>query len=345
MAQNRILTTRQELFESTLIFLFGGFFQIVVFCPECWDDASRFLITFCWAGLMWTALWRGSVHLVRILNRWVEWTANPARRLIVSLAGVTVVVYGSTFLIHFFFHLLIFETDYSKIIPSYSMAETLPVLGVTIGINAVMHGRSFLLNWRQAAIDIEKMKNEQLSSQYQSLKNQVNPHFLFNSLNALSSLVYDDQKKAIQFIRKLSEVYRYVLDKKDEEIVPVIDELTFTKAYIFLQQIRFGENFQVKIDGDDKAAGFLPPLALQLLVENAVKHNVVSDSKPLTLNINIRKHDMLVENVIQRKQATDSTGIGLSNLKARYKYLSNEEMTVSDDGSYFRVNLPILDVK
>ena len=104
-----------------------------------------------------------------------------------------------------------------------------------------MHGRGFLIAWRQAAIDNEKLKTEQVAIQYNSLKNQVNPHFLFNSFNALSSLVYEDQDKAVEFIRKLSQVYRYVLDRKDEEVVPVEEELSFASNFIFLQKIRFGK--------------------------------------------------------------------------------------------------------
>ncbi len=344
MASTTVFNTKQEIIESLLIFTIGGLINVAIWCTECWTDISQFLVSFTWSGFTWMFLWKGSVHMVQILNRWVDWIKYPSRRLIVSLAGVVVLVYGSNFLLHFAYHLLVFKTDYDQIIPKYSFTEASAVLVITIGINVVMHGRAFLLNWKQAAIDVEKMKTEQVSSQYQSLKNQVNPHFLFNSLNALSSLVYDDQKKAVQFIRKLSEVYRYVLDKKDEEIVPLRDELQFTKAFVFLQQIRFGENFNVEIEGDE-SKGFVPPLALQLLVENAVKHNVISESKPLKLLITIRKYDIVIENKIQLKKQTDSTGIGLSNLQARYKYLSNAPMEVIKDKDVFKVILPILDLR
>lgn len=334
----------KELVEALLIFAFGGLVNIAIWCQECWGDWERFWITLAWNGLLWLCLVKGSTYLVNLLNRWVEWVKNPSRRLVVSLAGVVVLVYSTNFLLHFIFHLLVLDTPYDEIIPRYSFEEANLTLYITIGINVVMHGRSFLLNWKQAAIDMEKMKTEQVSSQYQSLKNQVNPHFLFNSLNALSSLVYDDQKKAVQFIRKLSEVYRYVLDKKDEEVVPLTEELGFARAFVFLQQIRFGENFKVEISGEE-SKGFIPPLAIQLLVENAVKHNVVSQSKPLILKIEIRRYDIVIENTINKKRHTDSTGIGLSNLKARYKYLSNAPMDVIEEDGIFKVILPILDLQ
>ena len=344
MLKETSMKIRKEVLETLLIITFGGLVNISIWCTECWGDWKLFWISFAWNGLVWACLVKGSLYLVALLNRWVEWVKNPGRRLVVSVAGVVVLVYSTVFLLHFIFHLLVLGTPYNEIISRFSFEPANLTLVITLGINVVMHGRSFLLNWKQAAIDMEKMKTEQVSSQYQSLKNQVNPHFLFNSLNALSSLVYDDQKKAVQFIRKLSEVYRYVLDKKDEEVVPLSEELGFTRAFVFLQQIRFGQNFKVEITGEE-VKGFIPPLAIQLLVENAVKHNIVSESKPLTLKIDIRKYDIVIENTINRKRHTDSTGIGLANLKARYKYLSNAPMDVIEEDGVFKVILPILDLQ
>ena len=205
-----------------------------------------------------------------------------------------------------------------------------------------MHGRGFLLSWRQTSIDMEKLKTEQVFTQFQSLKNQVNPHFLFNSLNALSSLVYEDQDKAVSFIRKLSKVYRYVLDKKDEELVKVEDELDFMENFIFLQQIRFGENLKVLIEKSNIRDGYLPPLALQLLVENAIKHNVISEKDPLSVSIKIEDTYCIISNSIKEKLHKDSTGIGLANLKARYEYLSKKKMEIENDGIEFIVKLPVL---
>ena len=211
----------------------------------------------------------------------------------------------------------------------------------TLAINVFMHGRAFLYSWRQAAIDVEKLKTEQVSTQYESLKNQVNPHFLFNSLNALSSLVYDDQAKAVEFIRKLSQVYRYVLDKKDEELVPLADEMDFTRNYIFLQKIRFGDNLEIEVGGEEVDL-YVPPLAIQLLVENAIKHNVVSEQYPLKVSVTTDGNYCTIENNIKEKLEKDSTGIGLNNLKARYQYLSKEEIEITQANGVFRVSIPLL---
>ena len=256
---------RKEVVESLLIFLMGAAFEIFIFC-QCWEDLGVAAVQGSFSGLTWILLWKGSTYLVNLLNRWVDWLRFPLRRLIATALGVCLLVYCSTFLVHFLYHYIVFKTPLAEIPGRYATYEVHLVLLVTLGINAIMHGRGFLINWKQAAIDVEKMKTEQVASQYESLKNQVNPHFLFNSLNALSSLVYDDQKKAVQFIRKLSEVYRYVLDKKDHEVVPLTDEIRFVESYVFLQQIRFGENLILHTEGEEPH-GFVPPLALQLLVE------------------------------------------------------------------------------
>ncbi len=334
---------RKEIIESLLIFLLGFCLEVFVFC-QCWDDFRSSAIQGSSSGFSWLLLWKGSVYLVSLLDRWVDWLRFPLRRLIATIIGVGLLVFVSTFLIHFVYHYIVFRTELPEIFERYSLSQVYSVLIVTIGINAMMHGRGFLINWKQAAIDIERMKTEQVASQYESLKNQVNPHFLFNSLNALSSLVYDDQKAAVLFIRKLSEVYRYVLDKKDHEVVPIKDEMRFVESYIFLQKIRFGDNLSLSVEGEI-LSGFVPPLAIQVLVENAIKHNVVSTAKPLEIKITYKRADLEVSNIINLKKTKDSTGTGLENLKARYAYLSNVPVDISDQQGVFKVLLPVLNLK
>lgn len=334
----------KNIIEGALIFILGGFIQVSLGCNTCWSDPKTFTIVFSYSGSLWLLLWKGSDYLVGLLDRWVSWLKFPVQRLVVSIVGVCALVYMTTFFVHFIFNFFVYETPLNDIAGKFSFTDSAGALVITVTINIFMHGRGFLMNWKQAAIDIERMKTEQVSSQYESLKNQVNPHFLFNSLNALSSLVYDDQKKAIQFIRKLSEVYRYVLDKKDQEVVSINEEMGFAEAFIFLQKIRFGDNLSIAIEGENRE-GYVPPLAIQLLVENAIKHNIVSEVKPLEILLKIDSNKITISNFIQKKKAKDSTGIGLENLRARYHYLSNEPMTVEDDGRVFKVTLPILDLR
>ncbi len=332
---------RLQLLESLGIFIFGGFFISVIWCTRCWESLYWFTITFTYSGFFWVFLWKGSETIVEVLDPIYSWLEHPVKRFVSSVTLIAIYTTAVVFGMDFFYDVVIFGMPISEAPKELNGSPLITTIFVTLGINAFMHGRAFLLEWRQLSVDMEKLKTEQVSTQYQSLRNQVNPHFLFNSLNALTSLVYDDQKKAVEFIRKLSQVYRYVLDKKDEELVPLEDEIDFMRNFIFLQQIRFGDNLRISLS-NGKVDGYLPPLALQILVENAIKHNVISEKNPLTIDVKISEDYCMIENTIKEKLDKDSTGIGLSNLKARYQYLSKKEIIVENDGHRFLVRIPIL---
>ncbi len=313
----------------------------MVWCEGCWEDLYRITLNFTYSGFTWLFLWKGSEAIVAVLDAVYTWLEYPLRRFLLS--ALSIVIYTSivVFFLDFAYDVIVFGLTPSESFEELNGAPLVGAILVTLSINAFMHGRAFLLEWRQLSVDMEKLKTEQVSTQYQSLKNQVNPHFLFNSLNALTSLVYDDQAKAVEFIRRLSQVYRYVLDKKDEELVPLEDEIGFMNNFIFLQQIRFGDNLKITLSNEQQE-GFLPPLALQILVENAIKHNVVSERYPLTIDVKIADDYCYVKNNIKEKLDKDSTGIGLNNLKARYQYLTKKQIGVENDGVDFLVKVPIL---
>ncbi|MEQ9404989.1 MAG: histidine kinase [Cyclobacteriaceae bacterium] len=336
------LSLKKELKESVYIFLFGGVFMTLLWCTRCWDDMYLMTINISYSGLFWLLLWKGSQYMVAFLDSIYSWLEYPIKRTILSVASICVYTVLVVFLLDISFDMLVLGKTFDQSITNGLNGTPLTTtILITLGINTFMHGRGFLIEWRQMSIDVEKLKTEQVSTQYESLRNQVNPHFLFNSLNALTSLVYDDQDKAVEFIRKLSQVYRYVLDKKDEEVVPIEDEINFMENFIFLQKIRFGDNLKMEVRVDRKE-GYLPPLALQILVENAIKHNVISEKDPLKIRVEITPEYCLVENSIKEKLVKDSTGIGLNNLKARYNYLSNEEIEITANEKEFKVKLPIL---
>lgn len=331
---------RGQLKGTLLIFLFGGSW-VMLWCDSCFQDPREFAIFFSYGGCFWTGLWKGSEIVVNQLDKVYTWLEEPIKRLVVSIIGVVVltavVVYG----LDLFYDVVVFGKSFEEATAVLQSTSLLETTLVTLGINSFMHGRGFMFQWRQASIDMEKLRTEQVTMQYQSLKNQVNPHFLFNSLNVLSSLVYDDQDKAVDFIRRLSQVYRYVLDKKDEELVPTQDEIDFMESFIYLQQIRFDQNLQVELSYD-KVTGYLPPLALQILVENAIKHNVISEKDPLVVKVSIENEMCIVENSVKEKLSKDSTGIGLDNLTARYGYLTDRKVEIEHTPERFVVKLPIL---
>ncbi|MEO9477969.1 MAG: histidine kinase [Cyclobacteriaceae bacterium] len=336
---------KKELIEITLIFFLGGFFQELTFDPEGLSTFRMAMGNIALNGCFWVALWKGSEYLVVLIqSAGFLWVEQPFKTFLVAFSSILLYTVGIITLILTVYIMLVLGHTWQEFIASLRWMYYLPALIMTLMINAFMHGRAFLLEWRQAAVEVEKFRNESLKSQYESLKNQVNPHFLFNSLNALSSLVYDDQAKAVDFIRRLSKVYRYVLDNKDKELVPLEDELTFLEDYAFLQKIRFEENLNIEIKNEGKG-GMVPPVAIQILLENAIKHNIASESKPLKIQINIDQEKCVVSNNVQEKLHKDSTGIGLSNLKSRYAYLSDQQVIVEKTDESFTVILPILKIQ
>jgi LytS/YehU family sensor histidine kinase len=214
---------------------------------------------------------------------------------------------------------------------------------ITIMISLFMHGRAFFINWRQVAINAEKLKQENMAARYESLKNQVNPHFLFNSFNALTNLVYEDPDKAVKFIKQLSDVYRYVLDTRDKEVVPLDQEMRFLQSYLYLQKIRFGDKLVIQFDVDGLKTQ-VAPLALQMLIENAIKHNVVSEDDPLHIHVFADNGFLVVENNLQKKTSLGepSAGVGLENICRRYEYLSSAKAEVRQTSDKFIVRLPLI---
>jgi len=332
----------RQLIEVVLIFTFGGCLEVFVFCPGCAENFSDYFLSFIYTGIFWVFLWKGSEFGVLFLDSRLPWVKFPVWRTIASLIWVIGLTFFVTKFLDIVLDMLFLGMSFEKAVKNEN-ASFLQVLLFNSVMNLIMHGRGFLMSWRQASIDLEKLKTEQVFTQFQSLKNQVNPHFLFNSLNALTSLVYEDQDKAVKFIRKLSQVYRYVLENKDEEIVPLEEELDFLESFVFLQKIRFGDNLKFELEG--KRDGFIPPLALQLLVENAIKHNVISDDHHLNVKVLIEEDYCEISNNIKEKLSKDSTGIGLSNLKARYEYLTDKKVIMENDGQHFVIKIPILKFK
>jgi len=206
--------------------------------------------------------------------------------------------------------------------------------------NQVLHAEKALLELKNA-----KQERENIRSRFEALKNQVNPHFLFNSLNALSTLVHEDADLAESFILKLTRIYRYVLDLNDRTLIPLEDELGFIDNYLFLQQIRFGNNLRLYRQVDREALRKkVPPLSLQLLVENAIKHNVISAENALTIELRVEEGDvLLVKNNLQKRlRKVESTGLGLKNLRSRYQLISDRMPEFVEEKDAYLARIPLL---
>ena len=200
-------------------------------------------------------------------------------------------------------------------------------------------GLNFYKQAQEKAAEAEKLEREYAQVRLQALKNQVNPHFLFNSLSVLSSLVHVSAETSDKFIQQLSKAYRYILEQKDVKWVTLQSELDFLDAYFFLLQIRFDKKIKlVKEIALNETEYTLPPLTLQLLIENAVKHNKMSNNEPLTIKIfNEGEFLIVVNNINKRDQYETSTGIGLENIRKRYAYITDKKIDILDGEHQFSV--------
>ncbi len=334
---------RYELISIVLIFILGGTVQFLLFAQVDWDNWVRMVKLFSINGMVWVCLWKGSEYSVAYLDGKIDWLEAPLKRFFVSLLFMVMVVVVGFYGVYILFLSTVFGFTLQSAIDSFKASDLISPLVITFAINSFMHGRGFLLSWREDAIKYQKLKTEQINTQFSSLKNQVNPHFLFNSLNALSSLVYDDQDKAVEFIRKLSQVYRYLLDTKDKEVSTLSEEMDFLQSYIYLQKIRFDEALLIEVDiPKDSIDDFVLPISIQMLMENAIKHNIISESKNLKIDLFVKEGYLFVKNNLQEKYHKDSTGIGLENIKARYALITDKPVLIEKTEDYFSVGVPIL---
>lgn len=328
--------------QSILIFLFGALPMAFLMCRACFESYSTAFPVALFSGLMWLFLWKGNEFIYIETDRYISWLKTPLKRMFTGLGLMIAYSSVTVLIINYIFFVFVFDQEVDESFFSELWETVFFSITICTIIMLFFTARGFLLAWRQAAINTEKIKREQLHSRYEALKNQVNPHFLFNSLNALSSLIYDHPDKAVEFINRLSDVYRYVLDSKDKEVVPVNEEMSFVHSYLFLLESRFGNNLKVDI-GDEDTDGFIPPMSLQMLIENAVNHNEISGERPLRIRIYCEGKYIYVKNILQiRAKHGESPGIGLDNIKSRYSVLSDLPVKIDESDTEFEVGLPVL---
>ena len=221
-------------------------------------------------------------------------------------------------------------------------------LGFTFRINLFLHCINAIFQYNRALsyskIEAEKLKKQSTEAQLEALRHQVNPHFLFNSLNVLSSVIEEDTKLGVKYVNELSKVYRYLLRSENEHLVDLTEEISFLESYTFLLKIRFQQNLNIRIQLENPKDQRIPPSTLQLLIENAIKHNEVSKAKPLNISIIQQNGHLIVENNINlRNEKITSSGVGLENIKNRYTLLASEIPQVEKSEEQFIVRLPAIE--
>lgn len=288
----------------------------------------------------------GLVKMADWMNKKISWEKSPGVRFYFQIFIITFFVILMVMGIRTIFNLFIFPGGFIRLLDEivigvFFLFISLLLVFLDLGIH-------LLDKWRVSQAEIERFKKENLETQFEMLRTQVNPHFLFNSLNTLSSLIYENQDTASNYVREMSSVYRYILEKRKADIVTLKEELNFTKSYVYMLSLRFEDKikFELNIDSrfEDKV---VTPLTLQILIENAVKHNVVSLKKPLTVEIFTQNNNtIVVKNNLQAKaNSSYSSGIGLDNIKNRLEIISDRRMVAEKTDTEFIVTIPLLDAR
>ncbi|MEX0315027.1 MAG: 2TM domain-containing protein [Allomuricauda sp.] len=278
------------------------------------------------------------------MNIRYSWEKDPKKRLWIGAIGalfLTIITFGILrYLIHFYYQgLSIAEFLENETIDSYIIA-----IVITIIASLFTHAFYFYRALQKKEVKKQKIIAGTASARFDALKNQLDPHFLFNSLNVLTSLIEEDPDQAQKFTTSLSKVYRYVLEQKNKDLVTVDEELNFARTYVRLLKMRFEDSIVFEIPEKSSIPDAkIVPLSLQLLLENAVKHNVVTSSKPLHLKVKEEDGMLVVRNNLQEKQVVKkSSGVGLQNIKQRYGILTDREVDITKTHSEFSVGLPML---
>ncbi|MDX2195791.1 MAG: histidine kinase [Cytophagales bacterium] len=286
-------------------------------------------------------IWSGSEATAFVISKKYNWQTEPVKKaLIMVLCNIA---YLNICLVIIFF--TISRVTGREVQWQYFLDTLFTTLLITTIINLIFVIIDIYKYWKSTIYEIEMLKQENLRSQLESLKNQVNPHFLFNSLNTLISVIDEDPEVAKTFTQNLSQVYRYILQAKEKDTIALGEELQFIKSYNYLLKIRYNENLHFKIDVsksyDDTS---IPTLVLQMLIENCIKHNIISAAKPLHVHIYV-EHDkyIAVSNNLQLKKIqVESNKVGLKNIMERYKLLGKHDIEIIQSDTHFTVLLPLI---
>jgi hypothetical protein len=276
----------------------------------------------------------------------LKWEKYAKYRLTIGITGGIILTMVSIILLRMIQEMAIkgegFEEFYTEELQNGTFYLTSLIITVTASI--FFHAVYFYKELQKKKVTEHRIIAGTASAQFDALKNQLDPHFLFNSLNVLTSLIDENPDAAQQFTTSLSKVYRYVLEQKNKELVSVDEELQFAKTYIRLLKMRFEDSiiFEIPEKANNPEAKVVP-LSLQLLLENAVKHNIVNSSNPLHIKIYENQGNLVVENRLQPKEVLKkSSGVGLANIKQRYSLLSNKAVNINKTASHFSVTIPML---
>ena len=305
-------------------------------------DMQSFMAGFLFSFTVSFCIYFFNIRIIKKIHRHEKWFKSQFTRIsleliiTISISGLMMALVYTIFL---YFSRLKLQDEKSGFFDNILIAIIVNIL--VVGITEVLF---FFQKWKNSLIESEQLRRQNVESQYAALTSQINPHFLFNSLNALSSLIQADPAKALIFNREFSKIYRYVLDTKDKLVVSLQQELDFLNSYFYLQKIRFDKGLFHRIEVDVYCLDlYLPPLSLQLLIENAIKHNEISEENPLTITITCQGEALTITNNFQPREKTSSeAGIGLKNLTDRYAHYTDIKPVFKIENDNYIAIIPLL---
>lgn len=342
------IVTKKEFKESIVLCLKITLIFTVVFTLLGQNFSFESILTsFCISGMYSFGLGFGQGIINDILSKRWDWIENTNTRVGVGIIATIIYTIPIVLIINYVTFIVISGDNPDNFFKGNYIWIHLFYIILSFGVSAFLHARGFMIEWKKS-VNKETTKQQIVAktetAKFESLKSQIDPHFLFNSLNVLTSLISENPNQAEKFTTKLSKIYRYVLEQRNKDIVPISEELSFAKTYMELLSMRFEDAIEFKIPKTISNPDLkIVPLSLQLLLENAVKHNIVSSSKPLKINIYESDNFLIVENNVNPKEAIGkSTKVGLQNIADRYGLITEDQVKIINNNNKFKVCLPLL---
>lgn len=294
-----------------------------------------------WVALISFLMWIGNRVLTRRLDKTLPWSrwgnVRFFTQLIAGISYLLLLINGAYYAI---------KMPLTGTPPSGEQLTVANVWGIIIFVPvfSIYFSLHFLRHWRKSEVEMERYHKATIRSQLDSLKNHLDPHFLFNNLNILASLIDKNKEASKEFVHKFAEVYRSILKSKADDLIPLSEEMSFIDSYIFLIKTRFEENIQFRINVTSHNK-MVPPLAIQMLVENAIKHNIITETSPLVITIAEADNYLVVSNSLSKSPEDTSSGTGLSNIRRRYEHFTDKPVKIFEGNGKFEVQIPLLEIE
>ena len=332
----------KALFIGGIIFLITFLIRFVSVGMEVFSP--KLYVYFAYCMFYSVVLYAVNVVLYAQLDKIFKYDMYSAKRLVIGFISSFIVTLCTVFLLRLFIRIVIEGKSFDSFLSNETPDDYVGSSIITFVVLLAIHLLSFYKAVQEKRVKEQKIIAGTASAKFESLKNQIDPHFLFNSLNVLSSLIEENPDSAQKFTTSLSKIYRYVLEQKDKELVSVEEELAFAKTYMNLLKMRFENSLFYELpETVPNPEAKVVPLSLQLLLENTVKHNVVSEQRPLNIRIFMDADYLAIQNDYQKKEVLqERKGVGLQNIINRYGIITNRKVLIEQNEQTFTVKIPVL---